>query len=208
MLEDVLRQLETDLTKIPGIQRASVRGEDSPSEIHVVAAADRPPKQVVRDVQSLASAGFGLNIDHRIVSVVQLEHEHEEAPPESSRPVVEEIIITSRGESGTVEVRLRWPDGHMTSGMHPMASSREARAKGAVEAVIRALHPVLEARAARLDVGQVVIQRSSLSDSVVVEAHYTHNGALTPLIGSAFIQDDVANAAVKALLQAVNRKLQ
>ena len=206
MLEDVLRQLEADLTKIPGVQRASVRGEDSPTEIHVVAAADRPPKQVVRDVQSLASAGFGLNIDHRIVSVVQLEHE--QAPVESARPVVEELIITSRGESGTVEVRLRWPDGHTTSGMHPMASSREARAKGAVEAVIRALHPMLEARAARLDVGQVVIQRSSLSDSVVVEAHYTHNGALTPLIGSAFIQDDVANAAVKALLQAVNRKLQ
>ena len=206
MLEDVLRQLEADLTKIPGIQRASVRGEDSPTEIHVVAAADRPPKQVVRDVQSLASAGFGLNIDHRIVSVVQLEHE--QAPAELSRPVVEELIITSRGESGTVEVRLRWPDGHTTSGMHPMSSSREARAKGAVEAVIRALHPVLEARAARVDVGQVVIQRSSLSDSVVVEAHYTHNGALTPLIGSAFIQDDVANAAVKALLQAVNRKLQ
>jgi hypothetical protein len=206
VLDDVLRQLEADLTKIPGIQRASVRGEDSPTEIHVVAAADRPPKQVVRDVQSLASAGFGLNIDHRIVSVVQLEHE--KPPVEVSRPVVEELIITSRGESGTVEVRLRWPDGHTTSGMHPMGSSREARAKGAVEAVIRALHPVLEARAARVDVGQVVIQRSSLSDSVVVEAHYTHNGALTPLIGSAFIQDDVANAAVKALLQAVNRKLQ
>jgi hypothetical protein len=205
VIDDVLKRLEADLTKIPGIQRASVIGEHSPTEIHVVAAADRPPKQVVRDVQSLASAGFGLTIDHRIVSVVQLEHE--QVPAETARPVVEELIITARGDSGTVEVRLRWPDGQTTSGMHPITSSREGRAKGAVEAVVRALHPVLESRSARVDIGQVVIQRSSLNDSVVVEAHYTHNGALTPLIGSAFIHDDVATAAVKALLQAVNRKL-
>ncbi len=48
-------------------------GADEPSEIHIVATSTRSPKQLVRDIQSLASAGFGFAIDHRIVSIVRLE---------------------------------------------------------------------------------------------------------------------------------------
>lgn len=73
MSAEDLSRFEDALQQVPGVKSARVVGDDRPSEIHVIATRDRPPKQVVRDVQSLATAGFGLSIDHRIVSVVQLD---------------------------------------------------------------------------------------------------------------------------------------
>lgn len=41
-------------------------------EIHILSAADLHPKQMVRNVESALSAGLGLEIDRRIVSVAQI----------------------------------------------------------------------------------------------------------------------------------------
>src|SRR3954470_13640571 len=70
----LLPELENSLRQIPGVTAASVvTGPDKvPTEVHVLATPGKPAKQVVRDVQSLALARFDLDIDHRIVSVVQM----------------------------------------------------------------------------------------------------------------------------------------
>ena len=73
-LEDAIRQLT-------GVRAASVvtDGQANPTEVHVLASPGKPAKQLVRDVQSLAMAQFGIDIDHRIVSVVQIEDESADA---------------------------------------------------------------------------------------------------------------------------------
>lgn len=216
MREQKLDELENDLQRIPGIKQARVIGMGSPSEIHVVATRDRPPKQVVRDVQSLASAGFGITIDHRIVSVVQLGDGEEALPevrlddqpvPEVYRPALDRVVFASKGHSGWVKVGLRWPDGNMTQGAASAGATREARARGATQAVVQALEPALTKLGAGLDVDHVTLQRLGDEASVLVQAVFHDKGVPTPLVGSALIYDDVASAAVRAVLQAVNRKL-
>src|SRR3954451_4900588 len=70
----LLPELEDALRHIQGVKAASVvTGPDAvPTEVHVLAAPGKPGKQVVRDVQSLAMARYDIDIDHRIVSVVQM----------------------------------------------------------------------------------------------------------------------------------------
>ena len=70
-----LAALEAELSRIPGVTATRVVLDESgaPSEIHVLATPDKPAKQVVRDVQSVALARFDLELDRRIVSVVQLD---------------------------------------------------------------------------------------------------------------------------------------
>lgn len=86
----LLPELEDSLRAIPGVRAASVvTGADArPTEVHVLASPGKPAKQVVRDVQSVAMAQFGLDIDHRIVSVVQIPEDAvdvgEQSPPLSS----------------------------------------------------------------------------------------------------------------------------
>lgn len=70
-----LAEVESELCRIPEVQAARiVTGADGqPVEVHILATTGKAAKQLVRDVQSVAIAASGLDIDHRIVSVVQLE---------------------------------------------------------------------------------------------------------------------------------------
>ena len=222
-MDERLIRLEEDLRRVPGIRNARIVGNEAPTEIHIVAGNDRPPKQLVRDVQSLAQAGFGIKIDHRIVSVVQLEDdtppdatidlENDEAPPpppptaRSQRPLLERVVFASKGTSGWVKVALRWPDGQVTEGAGAAAGSREARARGATLATLNALEPVLTTKGASLEIDQVLVHRIGQTDAVLVRAILYDGTAPIPLVGSAVVQDDVATAAVRALLHAINRKL-
>jgi hypothetical protein len=221
-MDQRLIRLEEDLRRVPGIRNARIVGNEAPSEIHIVANHDRSPKQLVRDVQSLAQAGFGLKIDHRIVSVVQLEEDepeaasvdlgedHEGPPPppvRSQRPLLERVVFASKGASGWVKVALKWPDGEVSEGAGAAAGSREARARGATLATLNALEPTLTARGASLEIDQVLVHRIGQNDAVLVRAVLYDGTAPTPLVGSAVVQDDVATAAVRAVLHAINRKL-
>ena len=207
----VLGRLEEDLLKISGVMSARVVGEDSPTEIHIVATPDRSPKQVVRDVQSLATARHGVTIDHRIVSIVQL-GENEIPGPEADadairRPHLERVVFASKGTTGWVKVGLRWPDGEETEGAGAAGASRESRARGAATAVQHAVRDRLAKRDSLVEVDHVLVQNLGANESVTVGVALHEKGTSTPLVGSALIHDDVATAAVHATLHAINRKL-
>jgi hypothetical protein len=210
-MHERLERLEQDLRRVQGVRSARVIGEEEPSEIHIVASLQRAPKQVVRDVQSLAAARFGMPIDHRIVSVVQLEDDADAAPvlgpATRGRPILDRVVVASRGDAGWVKVALVWPSGETTEGAGASGPSREARARGATVALLQALRPELARRASKVDVEHVLIQRIGSADVVVVRASFTERGGPIPLAGTALVVDDVATAAVHALLHAVNRKL-
>jgi hypothetical protein len=212
-------KLELELGKISGVRNARIVGRDEPSEIHIVSTEGRSPKQIVRDVQSLASAGFGLSIDHRIVSVVQLKEAEENGEPNAEviedeisqvgpdRPVVESVVIANERDGGWVKVTIGWPNGETSDAAVSSGATREARARAGAYATMRALQQKLEGNGIFLDVDQVVLHQLGGSDAVLVRALVTTEAVTTALLGSALVQDDCATAAVHALLHAINRKL-
>lgn len=204
-----LARLEQDLRKVAGITGVRVVGNEEPTAIHIVSDTRRQPKQIVRDVQSLAAAGFGISVDHRIVSVVQLEDDSPSAPEAeiSSRPRIELVLTGSEGDEGWAKVYLGWPHGGRTEGHAAIGTSRELRARGATDALVVALEPLLKERKSRLEVEHVVVQSIGVEETVIVRATLYEPEGATPLIGSAIVQDEVVGAAVRALLQAINRKL-
>lgn len=219
MADRRLEQLQVELLRIPGVRSARVVGDELPTEIHIIASPERTAKQLVRDVQSLAAAGFEMPIDHRIVSVVQLREVIAEAPTErlrplpagegraEGRPILERVVQADKGDQGWVKVALQWPDGTVTEGVGESGMSRNARARGGAAALLHALGPALGARGARLDVEHVACQRVGAADTVMVRATYYRSGASAPLVGIALVHDDAAGAAVRALLHALNRRL-
>jgi hypothetical protein len=200
---------QQELTKIPGVRTARVVGEQAPTEIHIVATGARSAKQLVRDVQSLATAGFGLQIDHRIVSVVQIEDNGHNPDLDSvqQRAVIEWVKMASRGQTGHIDVGLKLAAGEAVGGADAPSSTRDARARAAAEAVVQALKPVLDERNASVEVDTVILQKIGSDDSVLIKAVFRDQSSLTPLLGSAIIQDDVVTATARALLHALNRKL-
>src|SRR5437762_7656775 len=84
-------ELEAAILRIQGIQAARVVAGPGGrvSEVHVLAGRERGAKQLVRDVQSVILTNFGVDIDYRTVSVVQLD---EASPP---KPAAAEVASAS-----------------------------------------------------------------------------------------------------------------
>src|SRR3954468_16426362 len=69
-----LAEVEREICRLPDVSIARLVAEPDGrvSEVDVAAHAGKHPEQIVRDVQSIALASFGLELDRRIISVVQL----------------------------------------------------------------------------------------------------------------------------------------
>ena len=206
-LSGVWIELEAVLRRVPGVVKAHVVGDDTPREIHVVTAGGRSAKQYVRDIQSLASAELGKRIDYRIISVVQLDEKEAAHLQRELRPWIDRISMGSRAKTEWVEVALGWPDGKLTTGLGAGGKSRQARARGAAAATVACLDSELGTREHSIEVNAVELHTVGGIEWVLVHLFFYAGGEATPLLGSAHVVDDVASAAARALLDAVNRKL-
>jgi hypothetical protein len=101
----LLPELEDAIRHIPGIRAASVvtSAQAEPTEVHVLASPGKAAKQVVRDVQSLALARYDIDIDHRIVSVVQIEDEasNGDGPAAAAADVADVAVELAETEPAT-----------------------------------------------------------------------------------------------------------
>ena len=116
------RELEETLCRLPAVDAVRiVHDRDRISEVHVLASPAKPAKQVVRDVQSLAMARFGVGIDRRAVSVVQLGEEKRTG--EADRPIITSIKEYPEGPSTTVTVTLTWNSEQFSGSANGPAAS-------------------------------------------------------------------------------------
>ncbi|MHB8669385.1 MAG: hypothetical protein ACYDAD_02305 [Acidimicrobiales bacterium] len=70
-----LTDVERELCRLPDVNAARIVADEigRPTEVHILAAPHKHAKQIARDVASVAMASFGLDLDRRIISVVQLD---------------------------------------------------------------------------------------------------------------------------------------
>jgi hypothetical protein len=225
----LLPELEDALRQIPGVRAASVvTGPDAqPTEIHVLADRLKPAKQVVRDIQSLAMARYDLDIDHRIVSVVQIDDgegpalrlavppvvgddtidvtDNAPAPQETSpRPLVEAVVIRTSHSEAEVTVTLAF-GGDVFIGSASGSSAIASRPRIVARATLDALGELLGTPA---DVEHsTVIPVGSRSVAVsVLQVQVPRTGEQV-LSGSAVVRGDESDAVARSVLDALNRRL-
>jgi hypothetical protein len=219
----LLPEFEAALRAVPGIREASVRTSPDahPIEVHVVAGGIKPAKQVVRDVQSVAMAQFDLDIDHRIVSVVQIPDDAAEVgepttEPESEsgtasasestgpRPALTSITTERRGSDAIVSVTLGI-DGSAFSGTADGPASSGHRPRVVAAATLAALTELLGIEA-HVDSSQILElgMREVAVTTLVLEI--PRLGQQT-VCGSALVRGDAEDAVARSVLAAVNRRL-
>ena len=220
----LLPELEDALRHLPGVKAASVvTGPDAvPTEVHVLAAPGKPPKQVVRDVQSLALTQYDIDIDHRIVSVVQIgddevrmvspngveAHDEEEATAEAEphvvRPSLAAVMVRSGGGETAASVTLSVGDqlfeGHSQG---PAGTSHRARlvALATLEAVAELLGQPCEVESS------IIVPTGSREVALSVLTVMVPRTGEQVLTGAAVVRGDEADAVVRSVLAALNRQL-
>ena len=190
------------ICRLEGVQAAQVVFAENgmPCEIHVLAGPEKSSKSLVRDIQSALTAQFGVQVDHRIISVAQLSEGL--APRGDFRLAHTGLEIKSAGGRVSASVTLaRGCDtytGHGESANTPFAR-RRCVSEAALAAVNRAAGETCFVLAS---VDAVTLAGQGI---VVAQVYSLRDGQR--LLGSAFLNEDPDNAAVHSVLSAVNRRL-
>jgi hypothetical protein len=216
----LLPEFEDELKRLPGIIAASVvTGPDAvPNEIHVLAEPGKSPKQVVRDVQSFAMLKLGLDIDHRIVSVVQIGTDDfgvVVAPEESTslevedpalpRPAIGSIMVRTAGNEAEALVTVAATGGHLFDGRAVGPSSAAHRSRLVAQATVNALEELLGSSAV-VESAQVVPAGERSVALTVLTLSVPRLGEQL-LTGSALVRGDESEAIARSVLDALNRRL-
>jgi hypothetical protein len=220
----LLPELEDALRHIQGVKAASVvTGPDAvPTEVHVLASPGKPAKQVVRDVQSLALARYDIDIDHRIVSVVQMGDDDVRAPePAAAVPGTEAISASDDAEPGVrpsiAAIMVRSGKGETEASVTLAAGDQLF--EGTSEGPAGQSHRARLVAIATLDAVSEMLGQPCEVESSSIVATGTREVALTVLTmivprtgeqvltGCAVVRGDEADAVARSVLAALNRQL-
>jgi hypothetical protein len=219
----LLPEFEDSLRQVPGIRAVSVvTGPDAvPTEIHIVASRNKGAKQVVRDVQSLAMASYDLDIDHRIVSVVQFDDGLDDGLPAiitlpdagqltqqaadiMARPVIASISIRTAEAEADASVTVR-AGGASYEGRSIGPSTMSHRHTLVARATLDALSELLGIPS-EIEFVTVSTMGTRRMAACVIQVAVPGLGELV-LTGSALVRSDDADAVARAVLDALNRRL-
>ncbi|PKM72708.1 MAG: hypothetical protein CVU91_06680 [Firmicutes bacterium HGW-Firmicutes-16] len=195
------------ISKLPGVINANVvffGGEVE--EIHVLADTSRSPKQIVRDIQSLLMAQFQKEVDHRVISIAQIDSELNPTVKQAARYVIDSVTVAKKREQTEVEVTLSM-NGKMYFGKQTSLKDNYDVWRGLVQATLNAIvladgttnkYTVLDVRFTEIAGERMAIVCVSLSSI---------NNTACRFSGTAFSPGDDSLAIVKATLSALNRKI-
>ena len=200
------REVERGLLELASVEAVRVvAGAERPiDEIHVLAAPGPSPKQVVRDVEAFLLTRFGLRIDRRLISVVQLGGQGRKGP---KRIILDRIVVEQTRQNLVVRVRLLRGD-QAAEGEAQAAVSPESRGALAAEATLRALEGRLQER---VGFGGEAIRRVVVAHRgvmVVRVGAIGEGGEGFTTVGVAVIRRSDEEAAARAVLNATQRRLE
>lgn len=195
--------LQEKINRIEGVEAARVvAGNGSIDEIHVLARRVKSPKHLVRDVQSLGQAMFGIDIDRRVISVVQLA---DSALDAGSRPALVDVAEMIDGNRTEITVTLKWKERLLvgqSTGAAATATRWRLIAEATLEAVRQAIQHDVGLGICSMDLPHLGSKRLAIAQVVVVT-----EASERTLIGSAYVDDDESRAVVRSVLDALNRLL-
>ncbi|MGQ9603716.1 MAG: hypothetical protein ACUVUU_05840 [bacterium] len=193
------------ITAIPDVASCDVEmdGSGGISAVHVVTRSQRPPKQIVRDVESVLAAEFGLKIDHRKVSVARVEVEGRKISELGGRARLVSIKLSTEGAKGYCEVVLERNDSRFkgeASGV-PLGTGRlRLIARATSQAICKMAKGYAE-----LDLIDLLKIRCGETNAVVVILLCVAEGEPKELAGCVPYSDDDQSAVALAVLDACNR---
>jgi len=200
------REVQEAIERVRGVVASRVVAEDGViSEVHILAQTGRSAKQIVRDVESVCAAQFGITLDHRKVSVALIHQ------PESSerypirRPEIAGVRVETAGRKVEVHVTLGVGDASY-EGSAEGTGGAVHRVKVAALAALNALERYL-GHGCRFELDDLVPFHLGGWDGYLAGVVMVSAFGEEQLVGSALVKIDQMDAAIRAALDAVNRRI-
>ncbi len=206
--ESVELALQRALEQVKGVlsARAVLDEEGQLQEVHVLARRNRNAKQIVRDVESVCTAQFGLPVDHRHISVAQIDEEEGPDGPPVVRVYPRAVQVNNTGSEVEVKVELISDEGGVYVGVASGAQSAANRLRLVAMATLFAVEEYLGDLCTFVLDDVVSFEISRFTGVLAGITLVTPQGE-EGLIGSSLVKRDVGEAVVKAVLNGINRRV-
>lgn len=198
-VESVIRQLRDVL----GARVVSDSSTGMIQEIHILSGGARPPKQLVRDVESALQARLGIALDHKKVSIAQVQETGTRET--TSRIQFADVSIALSGQSSEAKVRLT-RDADEFTGLATGAANTAGQIRVVADATLKAVQGLLPNQPIMLIEDAVTTAVGGHQVLTVVVA-MGGNRYDEVLCGSCLVRQDILKATVFATLDAVNRRV-
>lgn len=219
---------EAAIRALRDVDGASVQLEgDEIREIHILTRSTRPPKQIVRDVQTVLMTSFNRSIDYRVVSVAyaKAEPNADELRASASRPEARaaaaadeasdferagaerirfgSVNLFVSGPRTQAQVELRWK-GLSRMGSASGWSTRDGAYRLVAQATLAGVQEFLDGEVA-FGIQEVEFTRMGRRRVALVALALLAHRQEKFLVGSCTVEQDVQQAVVLATLAALNR---
>lgn len=197
--------IEENLQQIDSVISSKIIiGEGSQiEEIHIVSNGTRNPKQIARDVESVILANFDYRIDHRKISVAQLDDiDIRKIKP---RLKLNGISKETSGNKANVKVSILKADEEFVASKTGINSNRNIE-RMLAEATVMAVEDSIGINDLFIveDIRSIMIASVQV---VVVLVSSLINGQEIILSGSSVVKNDYYLSVAKATLDSINRFL-
>jgi hypothetical protein len=179
-------------------------GKEGIDEVHIISDGSRLPKQLVRDIETALLVQLGINLDHKKISVVQFSGKETPSAILPARLRLHSIKLGTEGRSAEALVSIV-AGGECYSGTASGPNTAKNKLKLIALATLNAAHAYLGCNEFFLE----DMQRAGVGSRealVIAVSHLTEKGE-EGLLGIAFLGGDEREAAAKATLDAINRRL-
>ncbi len=192
------------ICRLDGVCAAKVvlSTEDIPEEIHILAGTNKSPKAITRDVQSALMAAFGVEVDYRIISIAQVHPELSEKDSRLCYAGIDTKFIDGRGD---IVVFLSHGDFRTEGKASYTSRNKTSHLRGVAYATLDAVSKLTtECNRSQYDLITTEIIDVS-GNPVALAALCDEQGQ--KVIGSSFVRENMDDAMVKAVLDALNRRI-
>jgi len=205
-------QVERLLGQLPGILSARIVVNDwgAIEEIHVLATTARNPKQIVRDVESSLAARWGMNVDHKKISIAQVTGQ-DRSGNRAVRLILSAVQLTVDTSRNILEVAVTLvagsDKGDSFCGRAVGPYSRYHSLRLAAQATLEALNQAINARYTFSLEDIKVVTMAGQEVAVALIVLIDPRGEEQLLGGASPVEHDVIDAVVRAVLGATNRRV-
>lgn len=199
-------RIEELIHQVRGVLSAyvSLTSEGEIEEIHILGDAERTPKQIVRDIESMLATQMGLRIDHKRVSVAQMRKTGR--PPQAKAPMrlkFRSVNLTVTGVAAEAQVEIE-KDEVVATGIASGPSSSQNQMRLVNIATMRSIEKFLPPDHS-LSLEELKVIPMGEEEIVVVVLNLLKPREEIQLVGSAILGSDVKRSVIFASLKALNR---
>lgn len=201
----LIAEIENLLCQLDDVQAARIviDSDQNIEEIHVLSNAFKGPKQLSRDIESVLMAKFGLPINHRKISIAQINDKSLKLGKARPRLIsVRHEVLNMRAK---VFVSLEY-NGHQYEGSEEGVPSRMGRLRMVAGATLRAIEKIVPETYgfALEDITAIKIGKDMAVITLIAILSLEGDDTFA---GCALVKEDEREAIVRSVLDAVNRRL-